>query len=119
MSDITYARKCDDLMDVDTETVPERLQLAQVAATQAVARASREIDAKLKYVADRIVAAMPSYERPEQWITWGEAGRRMAVSVAQVESFTEVGDETVLNLLNGEAVEVPISYGTVAMMVGA
>ena len=119
MSDITYARKCDALMDVDTETVPERLQLAQAAAIQAVARAAREVDGKLKYVADTIARALPNADKPERWIAWGDEGERQAIAVHRIESFEEDVAGTTLHLINGDLVDVPLSYGTVAMMVGA
>ena len=119
MSDVTYSRKCDDLMNVEPYTVGERLALAQAAATQAVARATREVDGKLKYVADQIVRAMPSAERPERWLTWGDDGQRQAVAVHRVESFEEMRAGTRLNLVGGSVMHTPISYGTVAMMVGA
>jgi hypothetical protein len=119
MSDITYARKADQLSEVDTDGVPERLALAQVHATQAVARAGREIDSKLRYVADRIAQAMPSNEQPERWISWGDEGERVALAVNRIVSFEEAGHRTRLELIGGEEMEVPISYGTVALMVGA
>ena len=120
MSDITYARKCDDLMDVATETVPERLLLALTTAVQAVARADREIDGKLKYVADRIVQAMPANEKPERWITWGEPGQRVALAVHRIETFSEASQGTILTLVDSdEIIDIPLTYGQVAFMVGA
>jgi hypothetical protein len=119
MSDITYARKCDDLMDVATETVPERLLLALTTAVQAVARADREIDGKLKYVADRIATAVRPDEKPERWITWGDPGQRVALAVHRIETFSETEQGTFLTLINGDEIDVPLTYGQVAFMVGA
>lgn len=119
MSDITYARRADTLSEVETESVPERLALAHVHATQGVARALREVDSKLKYVADKIAESIRPVEVPERWITWGPEWHRNAVAVHRVEAFTETANGTLLSLIGGHEVEVPISYGTVAMMVGA
>lgn len=119
MSDITYPRKADALTEVDPDGVPERLALAQVYATQGVAKALREVDGKLKYVADQIVRALPSNEKPERWITWGEPGDRVALAVHRVETFAETERGTFVSLVGGEEIDIPVSYGTVAMMVGA
>ena len=117
MSDITYARKADALTEVDTDGVSERLQLAHVHATQAVARAVREVDGKLKYVADRITDALP--QPAERWISWGNEGAQVALAVHRIVSFEESNGGTRLELIGGEELEIPLSFGTVAMMVGA
>lgn len=119
MSDVTYSRKADALSEVDPDGVSERLALAQVHATQAVSRALREVDGKLKYVADKISEAVRPGEHPERWITWGPEWQRIAVAVHRIESFSENRDGTLLTLIGGHEVQIPVPYGTVAWMVGA
>ena len=119
MSDITSARKADALTELAPDGVSERLALAHVHATQGVARALREVDSKLKYVADQIAGAVRPEERPERWISWGDQGERTALAVHRIVSFEEFGGNTRIELVGGEERDIPVSYGTVAMMVGA
>src|SRR5689334_1066433 len=108
MSDITYARKADELTQVETDGVSERLALAHVHATQGVARALREVDGKLKYVADQIVNAVRPDGKLERWITWGDEGERVALAVHRIVSFEEFAGGTRVELIGGEQLNIPV-----------
>lgn len=130
MSDITYSRRADDLLaetiqaedasrEYGFDVADQSLAKAGVNATLAVARAAREIDDKLKYVAKVISDAIPK-DDSEKWITWKDSGGGLfAVGVRHIVEFYGRGDHTILILTSRDQVTVPLSYGNVALQVGA
>jgi hypothetical protein len=121
MSDITYSRRADNVLgSMRAKDDDQLIAGAQINAALAISKAVREVDDKLKYVGKLIADAIP-HDDTEKWITWEESdGTRKAVQTRFVMGFSSDGDDAVL-FVDGaqQPFRVPISYGTIAMMVGA
>lgn len=126
MSDITYSKRAEELLAAANYAGgSERgdalvLERANVNASLATARAVREVVDVVKHAARVVAEAMPPAASAEKWITWESGGRHEAIAVRHIIRFYEGdGDTTILQSSDSGNVLVPISFGTVAMMVGA
>lgn len=120
MSDITHARKAEELIRDHGSGVAE-IDLAMIHAELATARAAREIDTTIRQSLRSLQDALEPdpQERPEPWLSWQVGGQHYSLNVSCIRGFSENGDSTVVTLDNDLEFVVPLSYGTVAMTVGA
>lgn len=111
MSELVYTQRAQALLDAGKNDA------AGVNATLAVARAAREIDDKLKYVAKQISDAVQ--DDSERWLSWEIDGQHEAIAVRHIVRFAENATGSTLVVTTEDDYIVPLSYGNVALQVGA
>lgn len=112
MSELVYTQRAQALLDAGKNDA------AGVNATLAVARAAREIDDKLKYVAKTISDRIPQ-DDTERWLLWEIDGQHEAIAVRHIVRFAENATGSTLVVTTEDDYIVPLSYGNVALQVGA
>jgi hypothetical protein len=124
MSDITYSRRAEEILDLAAGLPPGSgaagdtlVRRANVDATLAVARAVQQMF-------DLIKRDWPPTDKAaarSEWVTFDSQGVHEAISAGDIKGFVAGAerDTTVVTLQDGTVRVVPLSFGSVALAVGA
>lgn len=122
MPDMAYSNRADELLSASGANALT-VAHAHAQAVLATAKAIREMDSRLKYIADTVAGSVTTAaERPEPWVVYTENGVRTALNVDHVTAFRENADggtDVALITDPTATLPIPLSFGEVALQVGA